>query len=115
MVEYLQRFRELSLAPSARQLVWWFMKDDGRLRDEERIHLNALFVENQKLKEIYRLTQAFQSLLSQRAPGWLDDWLVQMENCGVKKLQNFALTLRQDYDAVRAALSYEWSNGQVEG
>lgn len=38
-----------------------------------------------------------------------------MENCGVKKLQNFALGLRLDYDAVRAALTYDWSNGQVEG
>jgi transposase len=41
--------------------------------------------------------------------------LVQVESCDVKKLQNFALGLRQDYNAIRAALTYEWSNGQVEG
>ena len=33
----------------------------------------------------------------------------------MKKLQNFAWGLRQDYAAVRAALAYDWSNGQVEG
>ena len=115
VAEYLQRFRKPSVAPSARQLAWWFMKDSDRLQDEERIHLKALLAENQKLEEIYQLTQAFQTLLSQRAPERLDDWLVQAERCGVKKLQNFALMLRQDYEAVRAALSYEWSNGQVEG
>ena len=45
----------------------------------------------------------------------LDDCLQQMETCGVKKLHSFALGLRQDYDAVKAALTYDWSNGQVEG
>jgi transposase len=115
VAEYLQRFRKPSAAPSARQLAWWFMKDPDRLQDEEQIYLKALLAENQKLEEIYQLTQGFRSLLSQRAPEQLDDWLVGAESCGVKKLQNFALGLRQDYEAVRAALCYEWSNGQVEG
>lgn len=28
---------------------------------------------------------------------------------------SFARSLRRDYEAVRATLSYEWSQGQVEG
>jgi transposase len=54
-------------------------------------------------------------LLEQRSSQELDDWLSKMENCEIKKLQNFAASLRQDYDAVKAALEYDWSNGQVEG
>ena len=54
-------------------------------------------------------------MLSHKAAERLDSWLGQAEHCGIKKLENFASTLRQDYDAVRAALSSEWSNGQVEG
>lgn len=30
-------------------------------------------------------------------------------------LQRFAASLKQDYRAVRAALTYAWSNGQTEG
>jgi transposase len=45
----------------------------------------------------------------------VDDWLVQMETCSIKKLWNFAWGLHQDYDAVKAALTYDWSNRQVEG
>lgn len=30
-------------------------------------------------------------------------------------LKNFALGLRRDYDAVKAALTYEWGAGQTEG
>lgn len=115
VAEYLERFRKPGAVPSPRELVWWFMKDRRRLRGEERLHLKVLFAENQKLKEIYQLTQRFQAMLSQRAVERLDPWLDQTEHCGIRKLENFAVGLRQDYDAVEAALSYEWSNGQVEG
>jgi len=115
VAEYLQRFRTQSLFRSPRQRAWLFMKDPDRLQEEESNHLQALFVENPKLQEIYGLVQSFRRLLSRKSPEKLDDWLIQMEHCEVKKLQNFAAGLRQDYEAVKAALSYEWSNGQVEG
>jgi Transposase and inactivated derivatives len=91
------------------------MKDVDRLQEEERNHLKALFGENPKLQEIYGLVQSFRGLLSQKSPEKLDDRLIQMGPCEVKKLQNFAAGLSQDYEAVKAALSYEWSHGQVEG
>lgn len=33
----------------------------------------------------------------------------------MRELESFARTLSWDYDAVAAALKYEWSQGQVEG
>jgi transposase len=115
VAEYLHRFRKQTPVHSSRQLSWLFMKDAGGLQEEEITHLQAMFVENPKLQEIYRLAQSFQKMLSRKAPELLDDWLLKMEACGVKRLQNFAAGLRQDYDAVKSALSYDWSNGQVEG
>jgi len=115
VAEYLQRFRTRSPFRSTRQLAWLFMKDTDGLQEDERKYLNALFVGNQKLHEIYLLVQSFRAMLAQRSPQTLDDWLAKMESCEVKKLQNFASSLRQDYEAVKAALSYDWSNGQVEG
>lgn len=35
--------------------------------------------------------------------------------CGISELAGLARGLRQDEAAVKAALSSEWSNGQVEG
>ncbi|HSG44647.1 MAG TPA: transposase, partial [Anaerolineales bacterium] len=115
VARYLNRFREQTPFRSTHQLVWLFMKEASKLQDEERIELQSLFMESTKLQEIYQYTQTFQQMISKQLPGMLDDWLVQVESCGVKKLQNFAWGLRQDYDAVKAALTYEWSNGQVEG
>ena len=34
---------------------------------------------------------------------------------GVSELQSFANGLKKDYDAVKAGLILEWSNGQTEG
>ena len=45
----------------------------------------------------------------------LDTWLEEAEQCGLKVFKNFAAGLRRDYEAVKAALTYEWSQGQVEG
>ena len=91
------------------------MKDENELQEDEKVFLRSLFLESARLEKIYRLTQTFQQMISQKMPELFDDWLEEVENCGVKKLQNFALGLRQDYVAVKAALSCEWSNGQVEG
>ena len=115
VAEYLQRFQKQAAFRSSGQLAWLLMKDACELLEEEKTYLQALFVENQKLSEIHQLVQLFQKMVSQKSPDLLDDWLMKMEACGVKKLQNFASGLRQDYTAVKAALSYDWSNGQVEG
>jgi transposase len=42
----------------------------------------------------------------------LDGWLCEAE---ISVLAPFAASLRRDEDAVRAALTKAWSNGQVEG
>lgn len=91
------------------------MKEENELQEDEKVFLRSLFLENARLEKIDRLTQTFQQMISQKMPELFDDWLEEMENCGLRKLQNFALGLGQDYDAVKAALSCEWSNGQVEG
>lgn len=115
VARYLQRFREQTPFRSTHHLAWLFMKDASELQDEESAQLASLFKECPKLQMIYQHAQAFQQMLSQQLPEKLDDWLVQMESCDIKKLQNIAWGLRQDYDAVRAALTCDWSNGQVEG
>jgi transposase len=115
VARYLQRFKAGTPFRATHQLVWLFMKASTELEEEEHIHLEAALADSQKLQAIYQLVQNFCELISQKEPDKLDDWLDRAEKCDVKKLQNFAIGLRQDYDAVKAALSHSWSNGQVEG
>jgi len=67
------------------------------------------------LNEAVKLAEAFTALVRGREAAQLDDWLHQAEHSAVPPLQRFAKRLRADYEAVHAALSLDWSNGQTEG
>lgn len=54
-------------------------------------------------------------MVRERLSGQLDAWLEVCTTCGIEGLRTFATGLRQDYQAVKAALETAWSNGQTEG
>lgn len=65
--------------------------------------------------EAIGLARDFAALVRERRPSDLDAWLTRTQDGGVAALRRFAVRLLADHDAVRAALSLEWSNGQTEG
>jgi transposase len=66
------------------------------------------------LETAYRLSQDFVIMLAEQREADLDSWLTQAEHCGLPEFKKMAKGIRQDYVAVKAAFSSEWSNGQVE-
>ena len=62
-----------------------------------------------------KLVKEFQSLLVGKQVGKFDQWRLSLEQSGLKELQSFSTGLMKDEEAVRAAMTYGWSNGQVEG
>jgi len=54
-------------------------------------------------------------MVRQRAAEQLPAWLRAAARSELKEFVGFARGLNEDYEAVRNALSYEWSNGQLEG
>ena len=53
-------------------------------------------------------------MLAERRANDLDTWLTQAERSGLPEFKKLVKGIRQDYAAVRAAFSSQWSNGQVE-
>lgn len=45
----------------------------------------------------------------------LAHWINRALESNIPAMKNFAKGLLQDYDAVKAAVTLKWSNGQVEG
>ena len=45
----------------------------------------------------------------------LNEWLRSATQSKLKEFISFARGLSEDYEAVKNALRYEWSNGQLEG
>jgi transposase len=66
------------------------------------------------LNEAVELAEAFIALVRGREAAQLDAWLQKAEHSAVPPLQRFAKRLRADHEAVHAALSLDWSNGQTE-
>ncbi len=45
----------------------------------------------------------------------LDGWLRTVEESDIYDLRRFVLSIKRDYEAVKAGLTLSWSNGQTEG
>ena len=102
-------------ARTPRQALWLLTGKGDTLDDEEQRYRERLCELCPDVATAYPLVQGFQILLREGRLEQLDGWLAQASACGVRELRRFALGLGQDYAALRAALDYRWSQGQVEG
>jgi transposase len=71
--------------------------------------------EQPELAPTIALAQNFAQLVRHRRPEQLDLWLEHAEQSDLAPFIRFARSLRADYDAVKAGVTYTASNGQVEG
>ena len=69
-----------------------------------------------ELERAAELAREFGEMVRNRLDGEWDEWIARIQDPATsRELRSFAEGLKQDEKAVRAALSLEWSNGQVEG
>jgi transposase len=77
--------------------------------------LTHLQAQHHEIARAIALAQDFCALVRARQPDRFDGWLERAMASPVAPLQRFAAGLRADYDAVKAGITLEWSNGPVEG
>jgi transposase len=99
---------------SARRVAWLILQRVETLSMEEGQTLDEL-CQQPELSDAITLAQGFIELVRQRLPADLDSWLEKATNSSIKAFQTFAKGLKEDYDAVKAGLTLEVSNGPVEG
>ena len=88
---------------------------DDRLEDTQLRLREELCKTTPEFNAAHKLAQSFHEMVCERKSDLLDGWLANAETSGIKAFKNFAVGLRRDYAAIRAALTFCWSNGQVEG
>lgn len=101
--------------PSARKTVWWLI--NPKLERTEN--------EQQFLEELQRFCPAISQTLThalkfiEMVKGQTDDslqtWLATAIGSSISEVRNFALGIKQDFDAILATLTSSFSNGRVEG
>ncbi len=100
---------------SPRELRWLLAKREEELTLEEKSDLIRLVEASQEVKQVYHLLQSFLHMLRTRQPERLNGWMKEACESGIKELGSFVAGVERDYDAVRAGLTYHWSQGPVEG
>jgi transposase len=100
--------------PAPRQAVWWMMKPE-ELEPDQKEYVGELQSLSPEISSGLKLVKEFQALLASKQAHKFDDWRLSVEKSGLKELQSFSKGLMKDEAAVRAAMTYDWSNGQVEG
>ena len=86
--------------------------DLAAVAEPDRAYVERLLALSPALATVRDLAQRFAALVRAHTANALTPWLADAEHC---ELRGFAAGLRQDEQAVRAALILPWSSGQVEG
>ena len=102
-------------APSSKRAGWWLVKQVEDLSDEQQAFVWQLCCLCPTAKKVRRMAQEFREIVAGQQVEAFERWLDAASCSEVNELEGFARGLSQDYEAVKAALTYEWSSGQVEG
>lgn len=100
--------------PSAREAAWMLLRPEG-LTDEQKPVAELLRRLSPEVARAQELALGFAEVVKERRADELRGWIVEAQRSATPEFVSFANGLTNDLPAVRAALSYEWSNGQVEG
>ena len=100
---------------SARSAAWLLLRPPEKLDAKEQRLRGCLLDVNEKITDAYSLVERFANMVRKRQSEKLDAWLADAKICGVPEILGFAKSLTQDYAAVKAGLTLQWSNGPVEG
>jgi transposase len=101
--------------PTLRTLTYWILGQPEQRNEEQEKLIEQMSAEEPRLGQVISQARTFASLIRQQKADELESWMEQAEKSGYRVWKNFAAGIKQDWEAVRAALTYRWSNGPTEG
>jgi transposase len=100
--------------PSAREATWMLLRP-RELTNEEKPVAELLCRLSPEVGRAQQLALGFVEVVKERRADELRRWLIDAQRSEIPEFVSFANGLTSDLQAVRAGLTYEWSQGQVEG
>jgi transposase len=85
------------------------------LDQDEKAQLKRLLARCPELNAVAECVRTFAEMMNDKRGADLNDWLTRAEATQMPSLRSLARGLRQDFAAVTAGLTLEWSSGKVEG
>ncbi|MDX2828644.1 ISL3 family transposase [Streptomyces ipomoeae] len=100
---------------TVRKATWLITAHPDKIDESNSLRRKQLLARCPELDAVADCVRDFARMMTERRGSELDDWLTRAENTGLNPLRSLARGLRQDFDAVTAGLTLEWSSGKVEG
>lgn len=100
---------------TVRTAAWLITSHPDNLDESSTLKLKKLLSRCPELETVTACVRSFAAMMTDRRGSDLNTWLTSAESTGMKPLQSLARGLRQDFNAVTAGLTLEWSSGKVEG
>jgi len=100
--------------PSPRRTLWMLLKPE-KLKEPEQEVIKRLVQSSPEIKRAVNLADHFYQLMKERKAGQLSAWMEEVQNSKIPELRAFVRGIENDRTVIEAAMSHEWSNGQVEG
>jgi hypothetical protein len=101
------------VAVSARKAAFLLSRLPDDLSTRQQEELSAILAHCPAAAGIHCLVTDFAAMVRRRESGLLDEWLQKAADCLVAPLRSLAKGIQRDYNAVKAALSYSYSNGPI--
>ena len=105
--------------PSPRTVTWWLLHElmhtPEEFTAEQREFISQLCTLCPAVSRVQTLVLEFAHLLRRRRGEALEPWLAAARGSEVPELVSFVIGVQRDKEAVQAACTSVWSNGQVEG
>jgi transposase len=102
-------------ALTARQMASSLLRRPAQRTETEQRQLHQVQQADPLLATLVSHTETFAQMVRERAADRLDSWVERVLASPWRELKRFAQGLRQDYAAVKAALTLRYSNGPTEG
>ena len=105
----------VSRSAAAFQVTRLLLRPQEDLSETDARYREAVCRLSPKLALASTLNYRFVQMVRERKCKELPTWLREAKTCSVEEFRRFARGLEKEYDALSAALSEQWSTGQVEG
>jgi transposase len=98
-----------------REIAWLVMQRQSQQTHETQVLLQQLKIQSPELSSIIEFATEFLGMIRQRQSKLFEPWLARFEQSPMDLIKSFTAGLRDDFEAVKAAMETEVSNGPVEG
>jgi transposase len=93
----------------------WMLLQPEKLNGEQRSIMEKLCRLFPRIDRKKELTKEFIRIVRARSLNQFNEWLRAAMRSKLKEFESFARGLSEDYEAVKNALRYGWSKGQLKG